>query len=595
MSQNKHPAETAKDFRQYAFFSGFSEELLLQVCTMTQWKQFKKGDTILEQGKVNDFLYFLASGEVEIIVENEFITRLTKPGEVLGEMSVISRQPASATLVAATAVDVYGIDSKEFDFVAQKDRAQFQFLIYKIYASILTERLRSTNFKARQAEISNRDLIKVQDELKKMNANLELLVEERTSEVRRKAEQLENSHLILENQNAALTAGFKKLSDQAQIRDTTVAKVKNLDSTYLKPLHKTLSHIHDELNDSQHASELHIALEEVQGISEQIKSLLDFFQSEKSMEHQRVLLVDPEKKQQLVAKMALGGTGVNLDIAGDLDTAKAQLQAGKYDLVACDIAMEEFMKFVHDSGAKVPIVAFTNTEVASYLDKLQRLPFVSHVVSRDATDRNFTTKTILTTINKILNRDFFGLEKYLAWGVDVQEVKILNSGERTQHIEKMQESFKKIGVRSSLLGHCGVVAEEMLMNAIYDAPTDAKGQPLFNHQARTQAVALSSDQAATLRYACDGNLIAISVSDPFGGLPKKIIFDYLETCYKGEAGHLNEGKGGAGRGLHQIIEHSGLTVFNVQNKIKTEVICLIDTDPTAKKDSSNPNFHYFYF
>jgi hypothetical protein len=286
---------------------------------------------------------------------------------------------------------------------------------------------------------------------------------------------------------------------------------------------------------------------------------------------------------------------VALDIAGTIETAKEFLQKNKYDLVACDIGLADFMVEVHQQGLSTPIVAFTSTEIQSYLEKLQKLPFVSHVVSRDVNDRSLTVKNILTTINKILTQDYFGLEKYMTWGVDVQEHRLNKSSERAGRISEMQTALKKIGVRGSLIDRCALVAEEMLMNAIYDAPMDPKGKSLFNHLPRTQEVLLKPEQAALFRYACDGNLIGISVSDPFGGLQKKIIFDYLETCYHGKAGALNEGKGGAGRGLHQIIENSDLTVFNVQSRIRTEVICLINADVAVKHGELTPSFHYFFF
>ena len=47
----------------------------------------------------------------------------------------------------------------------------------------------------------------------------------------------------------------------------------------------------------------------------------------------------------------------------------------------------------------------------------------------------------------------------------------------------------------------------------------------------------------------------------------KTIFDYLESCYAGNAGSINEaaGKGGAGRGLFQIMETAVKRVANDRN------------------------------
>ena len=89
-------------------------------------------------------------------------------------------------------------------------------------------------------------------------------------------------------------------------------------------------------------------------------------------------------------------------------------------------------------------------------------------------------------------------------------------------------------------------------------------------------------------------LIAVSVQDPFGSLKGSVILRYLEANYGGMAQDINstENKGGAGRGLHQIVENSDLVVFNVDPRKKTEVIALFNVE--AKETAiNNPSFHLF--
>jgi len=250
---------------------------------------------------------------------------------------------------------------------------------------------------------------------------------------------------------------------------------------------------------------------------------------------------------------------------------------------------------VHQKFPRISMVAFTSQSLENEIGHLQKIPYVQYVISRNTEDRASTVKSYVTTMTKILEKDFFGLEKYLSWGSEVYEVKIEKSEDRSSIIEKMQQDLKKIGVRSSILERCALVAEELLMNAIYDAPTDSSGKHLYNHLLRTQSVVLTPEQQGRFRYACDGNFIAISALDPFGSLPRKVIFDYLESCYSGKALHQEKKKkGGAGKGLHQIVENSDLTIFNVQSKIRTEVICLFQLDMPVKETKSNPSFHAFF-
>jgi hypothetical protein len=159
-------------------------------------------------------------------------------------------------------------------------------------------------------------------------------------------------------------------------------------------------------------------------------------------------------------------------------------------------------------------------------------------------------------------------------------------------IEKMEEHFKSFGVRSTFLERVHTVAEEMLMNAIYDAPVDNNGASLYNHLSRSEEINLSEDNAAILRYGTDGVLLAVSVTDPFGTLTKDVLQSYLQKNHLGE-GTESEEKGGAGKGLHMIISNSDFVVFNVRAKQKTEVICFFQLEKN-KDEEPQPTFHLFF-
>jgi hypothetical protein len=57
---------------------------------------------------------------------------------------------------------------------------------------------------------------------------------------------------------------------------------------------------------------------------------------------------------------------------------------------------------------------------------------------------------------------------------------------------------------------------------------------------------------------------------------------------------MNAEKGGAGRGLHMLIESSDLTIFNVKKQVKTEVIVLFNLEAAAQKREVVPTFHFFF-
>jgi CRP-like cAMP-binding protein len=89
--------------------SDLAPEALVIVLQNAQRKVFAPSDLLMKQGEVGDSLYFIASGEVVIFTTdpegaNHEIARLQE-GALLGEMAVVSADPRSASVVAASDVE----------------------------------------------------------------------------------------------------------------------------------------------------------------------------------------------------------------------------------------------------------------------------------------------------------------------------------------------------------------------------------------------------------------------------------------------------------------------------------------------------------
>ena len=239
-------------------------------------------------------------------------------------------------------------------------------------------------------------------------------------------------------------------------------------------------------------------------------------------------------------------------------------------------------------------VFITSDEIAAHFQTLKQYPELSTIVARHPNDRTFTVRNISTTIRKLSSRDIFGMEKYLSWGTEVAEYAVTRSDQRGELIGKLDDYLDSIGIRGGLKRKSSRVAEELLMNAIYDAPTDASGRALYNHRDRSELLVLNPREHAVFRYACDGTFLAISVVDRFGALTRSTILDYLERCFQEKiGGSPEEGKGGGGNGLFQIIQSSSLTAFNVSPGVQTEVIALLNINIQMEKRSTHSSFHYF--
>ena len=126
-----------------------TEEERVALLEKAQLQSFQAGQTIFEEGAAIDSIYVIANGTARIshrvvgTISAEIVGP-RGPGEVLGEMSYIDGEAASATLVADGDLDLLRIDRRDFDAMIAADQG-FAVRIYHSLLLSLCERLRATN------------------------------------------------------------------------------------------------------------------------------------------------------------------------------------------------------------------------------------------------------------------------------------------------------------------------------------------------------------------------------------------------------------------------------------------------------------------
>lgn len=76
--------------------------------------EFPAGAVIMEEGQEGDVIYVVMNGEVTISLKNKVLAS-AGPGEIVGEMALISSEMRSATVTARTDCVLAVIDQASFD------------------------------------------------------------------------------------------------------------------------------------------------------------------------------------------------------------------------------------------------------------------------------------------------------------------------------------------------------------------------------------------------------------------------------------------------------------------------------------------------
>ncbi|MDD4527000.1 MAG: cyclic nucleotide-binding domain-containing protein [Candidatus Margulisbacteria bacterium] len=78
-----------------------------------------KGETICKQGVTSPFLYFIVEGRAEVVRDGLKIAEV-KQGDIVGEMSILGKGKATATVNSLTVLVVFKFLKEKFNIVLNK-------------------------------------------------------------------------------------------------------------------------------------------------------------------------------------------------------------------------------------------------------------------------------------------------------------------------------------------------------------------------------------------------------------------------------------------------------------------------------------------
>src|SRR5678816_4004244 len=211
-------------------------------------------------------------------------------------------------------------------------------------------------------------------------------------------------------------------------------------------------------------------------------------------------------------------------IVGTLERAGAEVDAVRNsDAIAAEVIPHRYVFFAPSDGdttalgglvpklrdrAHVTIV--TQRASLSDLTTYLRDDRVNHVVVGDELDNG-----VFVTAQKLLTGDIFGIEKYLPPGTPVHYARLRDFEGRGRAIQTVLDFAEEAKMRRQVRGAIGQVCEELLMNALYDAPVDDTGRPIFadvdpHHRKDTR-----SPRPVSIRYAATESTFAVAVRARF--------------------------------------------------------------------------------
>jgi hypothetical protein len=286
---------------------------------------------------------------------------------------------------------------------------------------------------------------------------------------------------------------------------------------------------------------------------------------------QRILVVaeDPGLREKLAAAVQAGG-GIPVRAAG-----LAQLEGPQVPhrliVYAWDGNPEGLKALSSRMRESAQVVAMVPQRSLGEQLSLLFDAHCNHVLTAD--ERGMWMLQV--TVSKFVSGDLFGIEKYLPPSTEVHLTRLRDYQGRQNAIDEVLGFADRSGVRRQVRQAIGQVCEELLMNALYDAPINEQGQRIFENVDTKERLERLTPRPVSIRYAIVDDQFAVAVRDRFGTLDKATILRFIDKCIR-SPNQIDRKVYGAGLGLYLIANAATNYVINIAPGVATEVVCTFD-------------------
>lgn len=288
-----------------------------------------------------------------------------------------------------------------------------------------------------------------------------------------------------------------------------------------------------------------------------------------------VLLVHGDKKtQRLLGRVVTTGHGP-VRIAETVAEGRAALDGVAAVVVSAELARGDgFSALVAQARAARQPVVLCGEAGATEILTLVRDHAIDHVLSCDPVGFADELPLTLRGLGRRVALDVIGLERYLSHGAPLATIEPASTHGRVAALSTVRDSLATMGLSARHERQAALIADELLSNAIYDAPAAAAG--LAQHeQPRDQDRPLSGRERPRIRWGADGRYLGVEVTDHYGAIDADTIRNHVAKLID-RSTSPRQGQGGAGLGLAMTFLAASQLLFHLDAGRVTQAIGLID-------------------
>jgi len=142
--------EKVEVLQKSKLFENLMPDEIEMLSELSQMKDYKSGETVIQEGDVGNSLFVIVAGEVDVLKKgtdgiSKSIASMKEP-DFFGEMSLIDKELRSASIKVKSDTTLLILTSENLHSFAKVFKNGFTMIVINI-ARVLSNRLRDTNYK----------------------------------------------------------------------------------------------------------------------------------------------------------------------------------------------------------------------------------------------------------------------------------------------------------------------------------------------------------------------------------------------------------------------------------------------------------------
>lgn len=340
------------------------------------------------------------------------------------------------------------------------------------------------------------------------NRRLQGEVEKRIEALGKRSVELEATHVELEERLDLLMGQKRKVAELAQEQDNLLTKIADIHQVLLPRLVKKLQSLHEAIDPYQ----IPKVGDTINEIGRILEPLAQLYRTRSVTKQRRIIALCSNKKHQRSLRAALGGSKIDFRIADNAEEFATLLTDNQPDMIVLDESSSARIRDYHEKNPKATIILLIDGSAEDGLRYLCENTMLDQAFSLQL-PKGILHKMLMTHFSKFINRDLFGIEKYLMWGSVVKERPILSRETTEPMLAAVKRDLEFLDLSTTahpkVLNICQLLLKVSESELITKRVDDEKS-------------------IRQLRFGYDANLVAISLDLTGQLLARREILDLFQ-------------------------------------------------------------------